>query len=166
MADYYSVLSRAISHLEGSSVEARQPIYDRARQALKSHLGKASPPIAEDAKANERKELEDAIKRIEFSVTSCPSAEQNIPRHEQPGETLINLTHFASDVNQSVVARVKRDLEDGKLMEIYRKNNRIEWTNEAFVAIHEILVSALNWQNTPQGKTFLFYKTILLIEPR
>jgi hypothetical protein len=65
MTDYYSVISRAVSGLRGSTYEARCALYERARAALQETLRKHNPPLSEIALANEQSAFEAAIRKVE-----------------------------------------------------------------------------------------------------
>jgi hypothetical protein len=65
MADYYSVISRAVSSLPGKTYEARRVLYDRARAALQDTLRRHDPPSSEIALANEQSAFEAAIRKVE-----------------------------------------------------------------------------------------------------
>ena len=66
MADYYSLLSRAVSNLPKSSpASARRAIYDRARKALIGQLRSLKPPLPESDIAREENALDVAVKRLE-----------------------------------------------------------------------------------------------------
>jgi hypothetical protein len=65
MADYYSVISSAVSNLPGKTIETRWELYDRACDALQEKLLALDPPISEDELANEQFALETAIRRVE-----------------------------------------------------------------------------------------------------
>jgi hypothetical protein len=65
MADYYSVISRAVSGLPGNTYEARRVLYDRARAALRDTLRRHDPPLSEIALANEQSAFEAAISKVE-----------------------------------------------------------------------------------------------------
>ena len=65
MADYYSVISQAVSGLPGNTYEARRALYDRARAALQETLRKHDPPLSEIALANEQSAFEAAIRKVE-----------------------------------------------------------------------------------------------------
>ena len=65
MADYYSVISSAVSNLPSKTIEARWELYDRACDALQAKLLALDPPISEDELANEQFALETAIRRVE-----------------------------------------------------------------------------------------------------
>jgi hypothetical protein len=65
MADYYSVVSRAVSGLPGNTYEARCALYDRARAAFRDTLRRHDPPLSEIALANEQSAFEAAIRKVE-----------------------------------------------------------------------------------------------------
>ncbi|WP_363347717.1 hypothetical protein [Methylocystis echinoides] len=66
MADYYSLISRAISGLAQQRPDARQAVYDRARKALHSQLRGIQPPVPDADIAAEGRALEEAITRVEL----------------------------------------------------------------------------------------------------
>jgi hypothetical protein len=68
MADYHSLISRAIAALNNKSSEARHVFYDRARAALANSLRNADPPLSETIIEQERLALEDAISKVEADV--------------------------------------------------------------------------------------------------
>ena len=66
MADYYSLLARAVSRLPSKTDEAtRHAIYERARTALQESLRTLDPPISEAELANAQFALEAEIRRVE-----------------------------------------------------------------------------------------------------
>jgi hypothetical protein len=72
MADYYSLISRAIAALPQQSPEARQAVYERARKALFSQLRGIQPPVAEADIAAEGRALDEAVARVERELTAPP----------------------------------------------------------------------------------------------
>jgi hypothetical protein len=64
MADYYSLIARAVSHLPSTTDEARRAIYERARTALQERL-RNDPQISDAEVVNECFALEAAISRVE-----------------------------------------------------------------------------------------------------
>ncbi|BCJ89905.1 hypothetical protein IZ6_06400 [Terrihabitans soli] len=65
MADYYPVLTRAISGLDPNTAETRRGVYERARQAIVKQLRGYDPPLSESEITKERLNLEEAVRRIE-----------------------------------------------------------------------------------------------------
>src|SRR5208283_2132731 len=66
MADYQSLLTRAVANLPPSSTAAaRQAIYDRARKALVTQLRSLRPPLPESDIAREESALDKAIAAVE-----------------------------------------------------------------------------------------------------
>jgi hypothetical protein len=73
MADYYTLLAKAVSNLPKSGPEpARRAIYDRARKALVRQLRSLGPALSEADIAREEAALEAAIGKLEtqFSPTA------------------------------------------------------------------------------------------------
>jgi hypothetical protein len=68
MADYYSVISRAVAALEINTFEDRRAIYNRARALQSYQLGKR--PYKKADFDRERSTLEDAISRVEIEATT------------------------------------------------------------------------------------------------
>ncbi len=68
MADYYSVISRAVAALETNTFEDRRAIYNRARAVQSYQLGKR--PYKKTDFDRERSTLEDAISRVETEATT------------------------------------------------------------------------------------------------
>ena len=68
MADYYSVIRRAVVALGISTFEDRRAIYNRARAAQECYLGKR--PFNKSDFDRERLLLEDAISRVEAEATT------------------------------------------------------------------------------------------------
>lgn len=84
MADYYSLIARAVSALSQPTPEARQAVYERARKALFNQLRGIQPPVAESDIAAEGRALEEAITRveIELSAKAAPAPRQEAPPHK------------------------------------------------------------------------------------
>jgi hypothetical protein len=64
MADYYSIIARAVSHLPSTADEARHAIYEQARTALHERLSN-DPQISDTELVNEHYRLEVAIYEVE-----------------------------------------------------------------------------------------------------
>jgi hypothetical protein len=69
MADYRPLLIRAISRLDSNTPANRQALYARARAGLVALLkGPDHPQTSEEDFERERRALEDAIGKVEFSI--------------------------------------------------------------------------------------------------
>jgi hypothetical protein len=81
MADYYSLIARAVSRLPNNTDEARRAIYERARTALQESLCTLDPPTSEAELENAQSALEAAIRRVEQDVaieTAVRGMEQDL----------------------------------------------------------------------------------------
>jgi hypothetical protein len=66
MADYYSLLARAVANLPKSSPPStRRAIYERARRALTNQLRSLKPQLPESDIAREERALDEAVARLE-----------------------------------------------------------------------------------------------------
>jgi hypothetical protein len=65
MADYYSILERAVSRLDPNTPAARRKLYDRACSALLSGMQKAYPPITRSEIMVAQMALDTAIGQLE-----------------------------------------------------------------------------------------------------
>jgi uncharacterized membrane protein YccC len=68
MADYYSVIARAVSRLPSKTNEARHAIYERARTAVQESLRRHDPQLSPAELATEQLALEAAISRVEAEL--------------------------------------------------------------------------------------------------
>lgn len=68
MADYYTVLARAVMSLETGDDAAREELYERARSIIVAELRKQNPKISALAITREQAALEAAIRRIEAEL--------------------------------------------------------------------------------------------------
>ena len=75
MADYHSLLMRAVANLPSAGTPAtREAIYIRARKALVEQLRSLRPPLPESDIAREANALDAAIAQIEAKYGSQPGA--------------------------------------------------------------------------------------------
>jgi hypothetical protein len=77
MADYYSVLARAVVNLETEDGAAREELYERARRIIISELRKQDPKISALTITREQAALEAAIRRLEAELQ--PRASKSSP---------------------------------------------------------------------------------------
>ncbi len=90
MADYYSLLAKAVSNLPKAGPEpARKAIYDRARKALVRQLRSLGPALSEADIAREEAALEAAIGKLEGQFSPAaptpPSSAGARPWPSSPG---------------------------------------------------------------------------------
>jgi hypothetical protein len=78
MADYYSVIARAVSRLPSKTDEARHAIYERARTVVQESLRTHDPPLSPAELATERFALEAAISRVESELRRSPREEADL----------------------------------------------------------------------------------------
>jgi hypothetical protein len=71
MADYYPLISRAVSGLSDQSPEMRGAVFERARSALLQQLRSLDPPLSEDEIDQERDALDAAIATIEAEYSGA-----------------------------------------------------------------------------------------------
>src|SRR5260221_14395661 len=83
MADYYQLISLAVSGLDKNTGENRRALYDRARAALVSQLRGVEPALDETDITRERLGLEEAIRKVEAEAAKrradIPEAEPTKP---------------------------------------------------------------------------------------
>lgn len=69
MADYYSLIQRAVAGLEEPTPENRRAIYERAMAALRMQLENLDPPLSPAEIMREQILLEETIQRVELEAT-------------------------------------------------------------------------------------------------
>jgi len=80
MADYFSLLAKAVSNLPKAGPEAaRKAIYDRARKALVRQLRSLGPSLSEADIAREEAALEAAIAKLEGQFSPSPPSPAAAP---------------------------------------------------------------------------------------
>jgi hypothetical protein len=100
MADYYSLISKAVAGLDPDAPrESRGALYERARAAQLTQLRIISPPLSEAEITSERLALEEAVRRVEGEVAQRAS--------DVPVPTLNDLVAAADDIGKAA-ARAKR----------------------------------------------------------
>lgn len=85
MADYYSVLARAVVNLETEDGAAREELYERARSIIVAELRKQNPKISALTITREQAALEAAIRRLEAELR--PGAELRPPARDNNRKT-------------------------------------------------------------------------------
>ena len=81
MTDYRAPLRRALERTPDVTFEARQAVYQRARQILESQLRAATSPVSEEKLERERSNLEAAIVLVEAEF-DAPDVSEPVPSQE------------------------------------------------------------------------------------
>ena len=68
MADYYSIVARAVGALEPNTGDARRRLYERARRALIAEMTSAALALDPSDINAARNSLEEAIAQVEFEA--------------------------------------------------------------------------------------------------
>jgi hypothetical protein len=76
MAEYYSLIVKAVAGLEKNTGEARRALYERARTALVAQLRGVTPELTESDITRERLALEEAIRKVEAESARKARLEQ------------------------------------------------------------------------------------------
>ena len=84
MADFYPLLSRAVSGLPEQTLENRQAIYDRARNALLGQLRAADPAPDQSVIDAELAALDQAIQRVESELPAAAPQPAAVPPPSVP----------------------------------------------------------------------------------
>jgi hypothetical protein len=72
MADYYSILAKAVDALDPNTGGARRQLYDRARAAMIAKIERAMPPFDGADVAAAKVALESAIAKVEAEAVRRP----------------------------------------------------------------------------------------------
>ena len=73
MADYFTLLSRAVASLDDNTRDEREALYNRSRNALMERLRAADPPWTDEQIEAEAASLDAAIWQIEFAAARSPA---------------------------------------------------------------------------------------------
>jgi hypothetical protein len=156
MADYYSVIARAISRLPSKTDEARYAIYERARTVVQESLRTHDPPLSPAELATEHYGLEAAISRVETELRRSAREEATT---SPPGLSVISrVKEFAHRVRETLdhnVSIIRNRSRLGKTTKVVPTKAEItEWL-AAFVRKIQLIaenigrrISSLNWKGT------------------
>jgi hypothetical protein len=109
VADYYSVLEKAVTALDLNTERARRRLYERARAALRSEMHSAYPPFRQSEIAAAEMSLEEAIEAVEAkavrgqdakSATIARSSNRSVtpaPPGSQSGKVGLSLATLWTD---------------------------------------------------------------------
>jgi hypothetical protein len=79
MADYYTILAKAVDTLVPNTAGGRQRIYDRARSTMRSTIQSTVPPICAVDVATAKVALEAAITKVEAEAVHRNSPASTAP---------------------------------------------------------------------------------------
>ena len=87
MADYYSLLARAVANLPKTSPPStRRAIYERARKALTNQLRSLKPQLPESDIAREERALDEAVARLEAEFEPANADVSGFPAADSVGQ--------------------------------------------------------------------------------
>jgi hypothetical protein len=87
MADYYSLLARAVANLPKTSPPStRRAIYERARKALTNQLRSLKPQLPESDIAREERALDEAVARLESEFEPANAEVHAFPAADAPAQ--------------------------------------------------------------------------------
>src|ERR1700748_1047953 len=90
MADYYSLLARAVADPPTPrQLSARRAIYERARRALTNQLRSLKPQLPESDIAREERALDEAVARLEADFEPAIAELHAIPGGVESRETAL-----------------------------------------------------------------------------
>ncbi|HZP69424.1 MAG TPA: hypothetical protein VFB29_05720 [Pseudolabrys sp.] len=101
MADYFPLISRAVSGLEKNTGENRRVLYDRARVALVNQLRGVEPALEESEITRERLALEEAIRKVEAEAAKRVRAEAPDTESTEPSLRDRGLRDFRDTVAEA-----------------------------------------------------------------
>jgi hypothetical protein len=162
MADYYSVISRAVAALKINAFEDRRAIYNRARAAQSYQLGKRRFNKADFER--KRLMLEDAVRRVEIEVTT-----KRIPTEVSPSAPVqpIDIGPTPMTPLPSVRSWLKRVLYRLWRQVFLRRRRRVEPPSASPIK-HPLLSdfdtvvtkAGLNVTFKPTNSTYIFHRRV------
>jgi hypothetical protein len=84
MADYYSIIAKAVEALDPNTGEARRRLYERARGALSGETRSAGLPLNRSDILSAQMSLEEAIARVETEALRAEEARAALERAPRP----------------------------------------------------------------------------------
>ncbi|MCW5713110.1 MAG: hypothetical protein KIT43_01160 [Bauldia sp.] len=89
MAEFYTLIERAVGRLQPNTESARRDVYARARSAVVQELRAVNPPLAPAELSRREHELEEAIRKVEREYGVAGRA---------PGDAVVPMTANAADL--------------------------------------------------------------------
>jgi hypothetical protein len=127
MADYYSLLAKAVAKLTDATPEARQEVYERARKALAGQLRNLDPPVPAEAIEREAQALEIAVAQVEMDIAASASSRTGLTADETDFYGIRSAGAPASlDPNGREPAPHERSVQDSKSQAGIKPSRRTE----------------------------------------
>jgi lipoprotein-anchoring transpeptidase ErfK/SrfK len=82
VADYFTLLSRAVASLPHNTRDAREALYNRARSVLVDQLRASDPPLSDAQIEAETASLGSSIRQIEFEIRQSTARRTREPQNE------------------------------------------------------------------------------------
>jgi hypothetical protein len=152
MADYYSVIARAVSRLPSKTDEARHSIYERARTVVQKSLRTHDPPLSPTDLATEQFALEAAISRVETELRRSAREETTLSPQG------VNFISRANEFVHFLWEKLDHDLSSMRNRLTLGKPTKAKLTElaQALVFVQRTLkaknigrrISSLNWKET------------------
>jgi hypothetical protein len=159
MADYYSVIARAVSRLPSKTGEARHAVYERARTVVQKSLRTHDPPLSPTELATEQFALEAAISRVE-TESRRSAREETILSTPTSLSFISGVKEFVRWVREKFdhnISIIRNRLRLGKITKVVPTKAEItEWLAQAQALVQTQLkgknigrrISSLNWKET------------------
>ena len=159
MADYYSVIARAVSRLPSKTDQARHAIYERARTAVQESLRTHDPPLSPADLAAEQFALEAAITRVETELRRSAREETTL---SPPSLSFISrVEEFVRWVREKLdhnISIIRNRFRSGKTTKVVPTKTEItEWLGQVPALFQRTQlkaknigrrISSLNWKGT------------------
>jgi hypothetical protein len=101
MADYYSVLARAVARLSINNAQARRDIYERAQTIVIAELHRQDPQRSAPEIMRELAALETAIGRVEAESLSAQTQAPEVPTPPHPTANRAAIAGAGNDIRVS-----------------------------------------------------------------
>lgn len=140
MADYYSLIQRAVAGLEEPTPENRRAIYERAMAALRMQLENLDPPLSPAEITREQILLEETIQRVELEQTRV--SDERLEELNNPPVTVPLPESAESDDTAAVAPSAPVSIDAMRPVVTAPKARRLDALRVAVVGVAVALVVA------------------------
>ena len=140
MADYYSLIQRAVAGLEEPTPENRRAIYERAMAALRMQLENLDPPLSPAEITREQILLEETIQRVELEQTRV--SDERLEELNNPPVTVPPPENAESDDTAAVAPSAPVSIDAMRPVVTAPKARRLDALRVAVVGVAVALVVA------------------------